>query len=337
MGKIVKYSQYRDYIEFELENYPKSFNHLSLARRIEIGDMVYAVGNAQGEGIATRGGQVSSFTPEHVEGLWNFIRFSSPTSPGNSGGPLVNSKGLVVGIVVMKNNAENLNFALPVDELKNISTERAEFFRQGLKIEDGIQMVENDWKVSFPLPGDLKTLREKSIASKSIFYRELLEKFKVKYAGVSFPTHHRFRDYLRSQKLPLYGGQVNKDINLNKWTVDANKFKKMMIGEQQIFHYSRGGIFSYWVFIENVKKRPMDQQILDEKKLVETIIKGLGATRKMAGHKIPIVSYGKSQETIKWRDRMGRPWFSYFWNIKYNNTFMAIHATPTPQRHSLSC
>lgn len=98
IGKIYRYSTYRDVIEFELKSYPKKVTTLKLQPRVEIGDMVYAVGNAGGEGISTRGGQVSTFTPEPVSGQWDYIRFSSPASPGNSGGPLVNYKGEVVGM-----------------------------------------------------------------------------------------------------------------------------------------------------------------------------------------------------------------------------------------------
>ena len=53
--KIYKYDQYRDYIEFDLESYPIDFGILKKEEKTEIGDMVYAVGNAQGEGISTRG------------------------------------------------------------------------------------------------------------------------------------------------------------------------------------------------------------------------------------------------------------------------------------------
>jgi len=51
---------------------------LKIAQSKEIGDEVLTVGNAYGEGIALRGGQIASFTPENINGKWNFIRFSAP-------------------------------------------------------------------------------------------------------------------------------------------------------------------------------------------------------------------------------------------------------------------
>ena len=330
VGKIVKFSQYRDYIEFELESYPQNFNILSLSDEVEIGDRVYAVGNAQGEGISTRGGQVSSFTPEHVSGSWKYIRFSSPASPGNSGGPLVNSRGETVGVVVMKSQAENLNYALPVQEFQNLSESSAEFFIRGLKIQDGTQVVSEDWKESAPLPGTLESLREKAIPSKSDFYRVLVKKFKTTYADTVFPVHPRFREYLRSQNSPLYIGEIDKDTNLNQWSVSPVELKKMAIAAQQAIYYGEGSIFSYGVVIETPPQKNLLEQIQDEENLVKTLLIGLGANRTMAGQRIPILGYGKAQETSQWRDRLGRPWSSYLWHILYNNTFVAVHATSLP-------
>ena len=46
------------------------------------------------------------------------IQISAPTSPGNSGGPVMTEQGQVIGLVVSGINAdgaENLNFALPIN------------------------------------------------------------------------------------------------------------------------------------------------------------------------------------------------------------------------------
>ena len=331
VGKVVKYSQYRDFIEFELESYPKSAHFLKLSTQVEVGDMVYAVGNAQGEGISTRGGQVSSFTPEHVNGLWNYIRFSSPTSPGNSGGPLVNSRGEAVGIVVMKNYSENLNFALPIKELKNIHSERAEFFNRGLKIQDRTQMVIQDWKESVALPAHLKSLRSQVLPSKKKFYRHLIEKFKKKYSTQAFPYHPRFRDYLRSQSAPTIVGQVDKDPSLNQWSVHSEQLSTMMIAENQTLYYSKGDIFTHQALIETPQGQTLQQQLEDKEGLIKSILQGVGAHRVVANEKIPILSYGPPQKNQIWRDRLSRVWSSSFWYLSYNNTFVSLHATPTPK------
>jgi len=45
------------------------------------------------------------------------IQFTAPISPGNSGGPLLNMQGKVIGITTFTNvGGQNLNFAVPIDE-----------------------------------------------------------------------------------------------------------------------------------------------------------------------------------------------------------------------------
>lgn len=47
---------------------------------------------------------------------WRVMQTDTPVNPGNSGGPLVDSNGTVVGIIAMKiGNTEGMGFALPAD------------------------------------------------------------------------------------------------------------------------------------------------------------------------------------------------------------------------------
>lgn len=47
------------------------------------------------------------------------IQYTAPTSPGNSGGPLLNARGEVIGIVILKYlKADNTYFAVPIDVAK---------------------------------------------------------------------------------------------------------------------------------------------------------------------------------------------------------------------------
>ena len=102
IGQINKLSSRRDMVIFELETYPEKILALNVSANVEIGDTVFSVGNAQGEGLSFRAGQVASFTSEPEHGMWKDIRFTSPASPGNSGGPLLDVAGNVVGMIAKK-------------------------------------------------------------------------------------------------------------------------------------------------------------------------------------------------------------------------------------------
>jgi S1-C subfamily serine protease len=71
---------------------------------LAVGDLVVAVGFPFGIGPSTSAGVVSGLKREHAgnEGgqpIRNLIQFDAAANPGNSGGPLVNAEGEVVGVV----------------------------------------------------------------------------------------------------------------------------------------------------------------------------------------------------------------------------------------------
>src|SRR5581483_8096915 len=90
-----------------------------------LNSVVYAVGNALGTGVVIRDGLYTSDTPEDENGRWKWMRFSAAASPGNSGGPLLDQDGKVIGVVLMKSPNENLNYALPIGEVLNATSSMA--------------------------------------------------------------------------------------------------------------------------------------------------------------------------------------------------------------------
>ena len=90
------------------------------------GDHVTAVGFPFGIGPSVSSGVVSGLrrefrSPEGKRALTNLIQFDAAVNPGNSGGPLVNSSGEVVGIVTgILNPTEQrvfvgIGFAVPIE------------------------------------------------------------------------------------------------------------------------------------------------------------------------------------------------------------------------------
>jgi serine protease Do len=54
----------------------------------------------------------------------DLLQTDAAMNPGNSGGPLLNSRGEVIGInTVVRSNAQNIGFAVPVDVVRNVSNQ----------------------------------------------------------------------------------------------------------------------------------------------------------------------------------------------------------------------
>lgn len=94
---------------------------LGTTRQIEIGEAVYAVGTPKGlEGTFSQG-IVSSIRQDAGQ---TFIQITAPVSRGSSGGPVLSSRGEVIGIIKMGiEEGQNLNFAIPAKYLTSLIRE----------------------------------------------------------------------------------------------------------------------------------------------------------------------------------------------------------------------
>lgn len=97
-----------------------------------VGDAVVAIGNALGEfqntvtsgiisgfgrSVTAGGGSYDAST----EDLVNLIQTDAAINEGNSGGPLVNLNGQVIGInTAIASDAQNIGFAIPIDDVKGL-------------------------------------------------------------------------------------------------------------------------------------------------------------------------------------------------------------------------
>jgi S1-C subfamily serine protease len=98
---------------------------LASTRDLRTGDRVVAMGFPFGIGPSASAGVISGLrreyvTPEGGRALSNLIQFDAAVNPGNSGGPLVNTDGHVVGIVTALLNPSQrvfigIGFAVPIE------------------------------------------------------------------------------------------------------------------------------------------------------------------------------------------------------------------------------
>jgi len=100
---------------------------------LKVGQFVIAIGTALGEfkntvttGVISglgRGITAGSPFEGYVERLDDVIQTDAAISPGNSGGPLLNSAGQVIGVnVAVASQGENIGFALPINIVKESLT-----------------------------------------------------------------------------------------------------------------------------------------------------------------------------------------------------------------------
>lgn len=97
---------------------------------IRVGDRVYAVGNPLGElEFSMSTGWVSALdrviTTEESVSI-NMFQIDAAVNPGNSGGPVYNDRGEVIGIVTAKysdTGVEGLGFAIPINDAVKIAND----------------------------------------------------------------------------------------------------------------------------------------------------------------------------------------------------------------------
>lgn len=101
--------------------------------KVQVGDDVVAIGNALGQfqntvtsgiisgyGRSVQAGDSSGDTST-AENLDNLFQTDAAINQGNSGGPLVNLNGQVIGInTAIAGNAQNIGFAIPVNDVRGL-------------------------------------------------------------------------------------------------------------------------------------------------------------------------------------------------------------------------
>lgn len=99
--------------------------------QVQVGDDVVAIGNALGQfqntvttgiisgyGRSVQAGDTSGSSSENLD---NLFQTDAAINEGNSGGPLVNLNGQVIGInTAVAGGAQNIGFAIPINDVKGL-------------------------------------------------------------------------------------------------------------------------------------------------------------------------------------------------------------------------
>lgn len=130
-ASVVGFEQENDVavLKIDGENLP----HVTIgdSDNMKVGDEVYAVGNPLGElDFSMTTGHVSALdrliaTDNSSESI-NMFQFDAAVNSGNSGGPVYNTAGEVVGVVTAKysdSGVEGLSFAIPINDAASIAND----------------------------------------------------------------------------------------------------------------------------------------------------------------------------------------------------------------------
>lgn len=111
----------KDLVLLKVDGHGLPFLALASTAGLQVGDPVVAIGSPLGLGGTVSNGIVSALRSEGPAGDW--IQTTAPVSHGNSGGPLLDMRGSVIGVITWGVNlqqGQNLNFAIPSDVVKSL-------------------------------------------------------------------------------------------------------------------------------------------------------------------------------------------------------------------------
>ncbi|MGB7573213.1 MAG: serine protease, partial [Thermodesulfobacteriota bacterium] len=329
IGQVLKYSKNRDFIVFSLLN-AKAKGFLPTNKNPRVNQKVYAVGNALGEGIVIRDGLYTSDTPEEEAGEWKWIRFSAAASPGNSGGPLLDQNGKVIGIVLRKSPNENLNYAVPILEVINANKNVAVVQTKMRYTLDNMDMTKREiLKKEITLPKTYQELDSELNAITAQFSNKLLKGLLAENRDTIFPhgpgsTRLFYKSYNAVfPRLIMKGKDGNWDAFYPSGTRDAD------LGNNGHLTYGTLGS-TVFLYVRKPDDVPLETLYGDSKVFMDTILKGCGRYRAIGPENIKITSMGRAFEDYRFTDSYGRVWMVHTWLVEYDDRKVVTFSLPVP-------
>lgn len=156
--KVVGWDPVFDIALLKVEIEPDNIFNIAADVAVEPGDKVFAIGSPLDpllENTITSG-IVSATSRRHFIQLGDVVQIDAPVNPGNSGGPLLNEEGQLVGVVFAGISPyEGLNFAIPSKWIRLIIDD---LFDEGIVKHPWLGMVINDTdkghEVIYTVPGE---------------------------------------------------------------------------------------------------------------------------------------------------------------------------------------
>jgi hypothetical protein len=326
IDRIVKFALREDFAAFTVAGAPPVVPFDTNTNPV-IDDPIFAVGNALGEGIVIRDGLLTSRTPEAQDGSWKWLRFSAAASPGNSGGPLLDSAGRVLGVVIAKSPNENLNYASPIELLLNGSEkaailDRRESFGVPLILQGTIVA---EFKDTFPLPESYEKFAQRFRAAMLRYYKDSKAKLLAAQAGEIFPrgaSDRLLATLYNSPDPALVQQQEDKTWDVRSC---ANGSDTPLSGDGHVWSCPTG------LFRLEYPDGSVDaHRYIDSKAFLDLLLKGIKVPRMFGAQAVRVTSLGPALQDSVLRDRYGRVWQLRSWPLGFSDAYLQTLGLPTP-------
>jgi len=328
VDKIEKFSLARDFAVFSVVGHPDATS-LKLDTQPKPNGVVYAVGNALGTGVVVRDGVFTSKTPEEQDGRWNWLRFSAAASPGNSGGPLLDKDGAVIGIVLRRSQNENLNYALPIEEVIKAPDHQAHIdnrFSYQLEVLDTAQR--GTFKNQFSLPLSFGEFSATFLKLANAFSDSQLKALLGKEPDRVFPNGPGSARLLHNLPRMQYFPALITRHGDGEWAISDKKGARTALSANG---YVISGNFGRDLLFRMRRPDDVSGAVLADAELFMKQLLTVGFMRRAVGtERVQVTGVGKPIEDSMHVDGWKRRWQVRVWPLPFANEMFVTLSLPVP-------
>ncbi|HEX9081696.1 MAG TPA: serine protease, partial [Holophagaceae bacterium] len=245
VDRILALDEQRDVVRFTVKG--RTFDHwLPLRDTVQTNDPAFTVGNAYGEGIVTRPGEIIGTLPEPLNGAWNLLKTSANVNPGNSGGPLVDPQGRVLGVVLSKR--DNICYSLPTAELKHLKPRTAVFYNKATfafsLIPEKSRILERAFDI--PLPATFADLRRAYREKYSAFYAQAMAGLFKSLGDQDFPSGDSSEEAIHDLPTSVRPEVIFRNNTTKNWAYSDLEYKSTELGKNGRLDYANAnGVYFF--------------------------------------------------------------------------------------------
>jgi S1-C subfamily serine protease len=156
---VLAFDDRRDLAIVKIAGFDLPVLELGNSNDVQPGEPVIAIGSPNGLQGTVTAGVVSAIRDDPSLGGYKVIQTDVAANPGNSGGPLLNSKGQAIGVVTSKvRSSEGLNFAVPINYVRGLMESPAKLMTLAeLRVALSAEAVDV-FKTLEPFPANWKSM-----------------------------------------------------------------------------------------------------------------------------------------------------------------------------------